>query len=80
MNERPLPEPIEQYIIDRMVANIGTIWKHRNGNLYLVTQITNRENNLAGFPCTIVYERVFSREPYSRPAIQWHESFTLFVE
>lgn len=80
MNERLMPEPIEQRIIDRMITSIGTIWRHRNGNLYIVTQISNRENNRAGSPCTVVYERIFSGEPYSRPAIQWHESFTFFAE
>lgn len=79
MNERPMPEPIEQRIIDRMIRRIGSVWLHASGDLYTVRQITNRANDCAGYPCTVVYERTLSGEPYSMPATDWHHSMTLFI-
>ncbi len=53
----------------------GSIWKHRNGNLYQVEFLTNLPNE-ERYPLTVVY-RGENGIAWSRRADDWHRSMTL---
>jgi hypothetical protein len=55
----------------------GTVWRHRNGNLYTVCFLAN-ENERPGHECTVVYVGPTARM-WTRPLRDWHRSMTLHV-
>lgn len=60
----------------------GQIWKHRNGVLYTVLFLTNTAHISARHPPDVVYTRIERTDPtnyWSRPATDWHRSFTKCV-
>lgn len=59
------------------IPEIGSQWRHRNGNVYTVESITNGETERPGqYPVTVVY-RGGNGKLWSRPAHDWHRSMTL---
>lgn len=60
----------------------NTVWRHRNGNIYLVLFQTNVETGRQDeYPTTVVYENVVTGVRYSRPLTRWtEESFTFLNE
>ncbi len=65
----PAGEPAE-------IPEIGSQWRHRNGNVYTVESITNESTERPGqYPVTVVY-RGENEKLWSRPARDWHRSMT----
>lgn len=61
----------------RTWPKIGSLWGHRNGNLYRVIMYTNRQpDRQDDYPTTIVYVNLNNQEPYSRKLTDWHRSMT----
>lgn len=59
------------------IPEIGSQWRHRNGNVYTVESITNESTERTGqYPVTVVY-RGENEKLWSRPAHDWHRSMTL---
>lgn len=59
---------------------IGSVWKHRNGNVYSVVLYTNVETGREDkYPHTIVYRNVHNGKHYSRKLSGWHRSMSLHV-
>jgi len=56
------------------LPEIGSLWEHRDGNIYRVMLITNASSDHQNFPTTIVYRNVVNGHIYSRPASDWHRS------
>jgi hypothetical protein len=54
----------------------GSLWKHRNGNLYRVECITNLPDE-ERYPKTVVYRNENNGTLWSRRFDDWHRSFTL---
>jgi|WetSurMetagenome_2_1015567.scaffolds.fasta_scaffold135493_2 hypothetical protein len=54
----------------------GQVWRHRNGNLYVVLLITNLPDE-ERYPKTVVYQNVENETLWSRRYDDWHRSFTL---
>lgn len=54
-------------------------WKHRNGNVYQVKEITNLESTNPQYPVTVVYQNVHNHSWWSRPLHDWHNSMVPFV-
>lgn len=52
-----------------------TVWRHTNGNLYVVVCITNRPDE-PRYPKTVVYRNQMTSTLWSRPISDWHRSFT----
>jgi len=53
-----------------------SVWKHNNGNIYTVIEITNLDSkDLIKYPITVVYKGE-NGKIWSRPLIRWHGSFT----
>jgi hypothetical protein len=52
----------------------GSVWQHRNGNIYYVVSVTNLLD-VERYPKTVVYQGANGRL-WSRPADDWHRSFT----
>lgn len=65
-------------VIDIKRVIPGQIWRHRNGNKYIVVMITNIPDE-EKYPKTIVYMNVNNGSHWSRKYSDWHRSFT-FVE
>lgn len=74
----------EKITSDRAAANlagpveepaIGSVWMHRNGNLYRVLFLTNGSDRPATYPRTVVYEGENGAR-WSRPLADWHRSMT----
>lgn len=53
----------------------GTVWRHRNGNLYRVEFLTNLPDD-PKYPKTVVYRNVNNDTLWSRRYDDWHRSFT----
>lgn len=55
----------------------GSLWRHYNGVVYVVEQVTNR---LAGaqdrYPATVVYRGTMNGQNYSRALADWRRSMT----
>ncbi len=55
-----------------------SIWRHWNGNVYKVLAFANSETtNPDKYPVTVIYQNVKNKTLWSRPANDWHRSFTL---
>lgn len=58
----------------------GSIWRHRNGNLYRVEEIGNAESVVDGrsvrYPPTVWYRNTANNKPYNRRVDDWHRSMT----
>lgn len=63
---------------------VGSIWRHRNGNLYRVEEIGNAESVADGradkYPPTVWYRNTANNKPYNRRVDDWHRSMTLVSE
>lgn len=62
-----------------MTPKPGTLWKHRNGNIYGVWLITNVGSTNEKYPETVVYNNILNGKTYSRPVSDWHRSMTEIV-
>ena len=59
------------------IPPVGSLWRHRNGQRYNVTAITNLESrDLDRYPITVVYRNVNNETVWSRPVNDWHRSMT----
>jgi len=54
---------------------IGSIWRHKNGNLYKVLLLTNEESTKDQFPITVVYVGP-NLNIWSRTLSDWSRSMT----
>jgi len=55
-----------------------TIWRHHNGNLYIVQGYANTENDRQDqYPTTIIYKNFYTGMVYCRKLIDWSRSMTL---
>lgn len=54
----------------------GSLWRHYNGNSYLVICITNADSEREDYPVTVVYQNIKNNTIWSRPFSRWHESMT----
>lgn len=62
--------------INRDVPELGSRWKHTNGNHYVVYDVTNADSDRQWkFPTTISY-RGANGKKWSRPLRRWHASMT----
>lgn len=60
------------------LPKIGSMWRHSNGNVYVVTGYTNIYTEQPDkYPVTVVYEGLNSAV-WSRPASDWERSFKPF--
>ncbi len=55
---------------------IGTVWRHKNGNQYEVTGYSNKEGTKIDYPKTVHYRNVSNGEDYSRRLDRWMASMT----
>lgn len=55
----------------------GSVWRHRNDNIYTVCFLAN-ENERPGHECTVIYVGPTGRM-WARPLRDWHRSFSLYV-
>lgn len=55
---------------------IGTIWRHKNGNQYEVTGYSNKEGTKIDYPKTVHYRNISNGEDYSRRLDRWMASMT----
>lgn len=55
---------------------IGTVWRHKNGNQYEVTGYSNKEGTKIDYPKTVHYRNVSNGEEYSRRLDRWQASMT----
>lgn len=53
----------------------GTLWRHRNGNIYEVVHVVNLPDD-ERYPKTVVYRNVSNRTMWARRFDDWHRSFT----
>jgi len=53
----------------------GSYWKHRNGNIYQVTSVTNLSDRQKEYPATINYIGPNGKE-WSKTAYDWFEKMT----
>ncbi len=61
---------------DNKPPELGTVWKHTNGNIYRVIMITNIKTvRPIQYPVTVVYENTDTGTLWSRPVEQWYRSF-----
>lgn len=60
---------------DNTEPTTGSIWRHRNGNLYVVLFLTNKNAGPATYPRTVVYQGS-NGERWSRPFSGWSRSMT----
>jgi hypothetical protein len=61
----------------RTWPEIGSLWRHHNGNRYRVIMITNVESGRQEqYPTTVVYSNVDNGRSYSRKLIDWDRSMT----
>lgn len=59
------------------IPEIGSIWRHKNGNLYRVVLITNTESTRQDeYPTTVSYENIHNKTLWSRAYARWHGSMT----
>jgi hypothetical protein len=54
----------------------GTVWRHRNGNLYCVMCLANSASTSERYPVTVVYMGT-NGLIWSRQLSDWHRSMTL---
>lgn len=54
-----------------------SLWQHRNGQIYSVFAIANKESTNSKYPITVVYVNVRTRTIWTRPLDDWHRSMTL---
>lgn len=54
---------------------LDTVWKHRNGNFYIIVEIANRIPRNEYQP-TVWYRNYNTGAPYSRLYSDWHRSMT----
>lgn len=55
---------------------IGTVWRHKNGNQYEVTGYSNKEGTKIDYPKTVHYRNISNGEDYSRRLDRWMASMT----
>jgi len=66
--------------MDEKVPKVGEFWRHRNGNLYMVTLLTNLQSERPhSYPITVVYVGS-NHYVWSRPLWDWHRSMTYCPE
>jgi hypothetical protein len=63
------------------VPKLGSVWRHKNGNVYRVILITNELSKKAEYPITVCYENFHAlpdgtRGKWSRHLRRWHGSMT----
>lgn len=62
---------------NRTWPEIGSNWRHYNGNIYEVLMFTNIiSENQDKYPTTIVYYNIENMANYSRPLMDWERSMT----
>lgn len=54
-----------------------SLWQHRNGQIYSVFAIANKDSTNPKYPVTVVYVNVHTRTIWTRPLSDWHRSMTL---
>ncbi len=56
---------------------VSSIWRHKNGNTYVILAYTNVESDRQEeYPTTVVYQNVKTKKMYSRRLIDWERSMT----
>ena len=56
---------------------VGTLWEHKNGNIYEILLITNTNSTkLDEYPITVVYRNTVNLTLWSRPLHRWYASMT----
>lgn len=62
------------------IPKVGSVWKHKNGGLYIVTEITNlHSQRLDEYPIRVSY-RGENGKVWSRDLNDWYRSMTLHSE
>ena len=62
---------------EESTPKILSLWKHKNGNKYLVLLVTNKKSTRQEeYPTTIVYMNIKNFTIWSRRYIDWHRSMT----
>ena len=69
----PRPSPPNWRGKDALPA-ISTLWRHYNGNTYIVVGYSNKNNN-EKHPLNILHRNIYNGELYSREATDWARSF-----
>ena len=60
------------------IPEIGSVWKHHNGEFYVVINLANLYSTYQyKYPLTIVYQGLKNKRVWSRPFSDWHRSMTL---
>lgn len=60
---------------------IGSVWKHKNGNEYIVILYANEESlNETDYPVTIIYENTKVHSVWCRRLSDWYRSMTEIVQ
>ena len=61
--------------IDLNTTPLNSYWLHHNGNIYVITKITNGTSvRQHKYPTTICYDNVATGEEWSRRYVDWHDS------
>lgn len=68
---------MEQSLTENMPIE-GTLWKHRNGNLYCIVAVANLPDE-ERYPKTVVYKNVKNGTVWARRYDDWHRSFTFYT-
>lgn len=56
---------------------VGDVWRHRNGNLYIVMCLANAHTERPEkYPITVVYLGCINGKVWARPLSDWHRSMT----
>ena len=62
--------------MNKTTPQVGSIWKHTNGNIYTVTGITNLySEDMEKYPVTVIYQGA-NGNLWSRTADNWHTSMS----
>ena len=64
--------------IPQQEVKTNSVWKHTNGNLYIVLVIANEkadESRIQQYPVTVVYGGE-NGNVWSRPLTEWHRSMS----
>lgn len=63
------------------IPDVGSEWRHKNGNEYFVICIANSETEKPDeYPVTVVYKGIVSGPIWARPLSRWYGSMTEITE
>lgn len=59
----------------------GEVWRHRNGNLYIVMCLANEHTERPEqYPVTVIYRGCINGKVWARPLVDWHRSMAYIGE